>query len=283
MSKLQFCFPALTGLLIAVSGCDNSTGIAESRAEADPGAWRPTWGDVASAKLRPGSWISDGTEGSSCTLGFLFVDPTTQTYYAGTAAHCFNSEDGRTQDGTGRRVWLYDFGVVGTVVFDSDGPAPVQTLSGYTGSDFSLIQLDPGINLVANPEMFSFPGPTGIAYCARTSVGDDLGFYGWGFASNVIAAYRREGVLLGCDDGENLQSVMIPFVSNGDSGGPALHLGSGGALGFLVGFGINGAIGKAMGRVFYDLNKAGFGTVALATIDGGYVAPEIRACTGCEE
>lgn len=239
-------------------------------------SWKPVWGDLATAKLRPGSRLSS----NDCTVGFLYVDPVQHLYYLGTAAHCTNSADGTSEDGTGTRIVLEDpesglpFGEIGTVVLDSDSYSPVLNNGDVDESmDFSLILLDPGINLMANPQMFTFEGPTGWVLCPTLAAGDAIGIYGHGQVFNVTNTLKsREGALLRCNSGNAV--IGIP-IDGGDSGGPVLHSGSGKALGHAT----NGLgalmIATTMDFVFSDLAKQGFGNVALATIDGGYVGPGV--------
>ena len=233
------------------------------------------------AKLRPGSRIKP----SDCTVGFLYVDPVKEVYYLGTAAHCTDSADGTTLDGTGTRVVLEDpdtggdFGEIGTVVYDSDGPIPIAPgLDDPSGGvDFSLIQLDPGINLIANPQEISLQGPTGYLSCADLVAGDSVAFYGHGTVFSATGLLMsRVGTVLRCNPFENHAEVGIP-VYGGDSGGPLLHQGSGKAIGHCsASLAAVPAymIAPTMDFVFSSLAAAGFGNVALATIDGGFVKPE---------
>lgn len=239
-------------------------------------AWKPVWGDVATAKLRPGSRITP----SNCTAGFLYVDPVQQIYYLGTAAHCSSSADDTTQDGVGTRVGLEDpvtgedLGEIGTVVFDSDGPisnAGTVVIAGG-GVDFTLIQLDPGINLVANPQAFSLQGPTGYLSCAELVAGDPVGLYGNGTPYYALGLEPRIGAVVRCNALATTAEIAMP-IYNGDSGSAVLHLNSGKAIGHASA-GLYATLdAPTMDYVFNELAAAGFGNVALATIDGGYAAP----------
>ena len=232
---------------------------------------------MTAAKLWPGSRILP----SGCTVGFLYVDPVKQAYYLGTAAHCSESADSATQDGTGTRVVLDDpetgevLGEIGTVVFDSDGPIPITPgVNGAGGGvDFSLVLLDPGVNLIANPQEISAQGPTGYLSCADLVAGDQIGFYGHGVLFGVAGLKSREGAVVGCDTSSNVADIGMP-VYGGDSGGPFLHLNSGKAIGHAsAGVGTLVSV-PTMDYVFRELAAAGFGNVALATMDGGFVKPE---------
>lgn len=261
---------ALLGLAALVTGCENSTGLTELKSAQDTplGGWRPAWSEVADAKLRPGSLIQP----SGCTAGFLFVDPVSQAYYLSTAAHCTDSLDGTTQDGTGTRIELADVGAIGTVVFDSDGPTPNSGLiRNNPAVDFSLILLDPGINLLAHPQMISFQGPTGFSDCSDVRAGDLIGIYGHGQIFEPIGAlHGREGPFERCIDRQYQAAVPVFF---GDSGSPVLHVTTGKALGFASAGDPSGVVGPTWPYIFSELAAAGFGSVALATMDGGYAAP----------
>lgn len=262
---------AMLGLAAIVAGCENSVdSLAEPKAAPDnpSDGWRPTWSEVANARLRPGSLIGP----SGCTAGFLFVDPVNQAYYLGTAAHCTDSADGTTQDGTGTRVELKGVGGIGTVVFDSDGPTPNSGLIRSNPTvDFSLMLLDPDINLIAHPQVISFQGPTGFSDCLDISTGDLIALYGHGEIFEPVGPRGREGVFDQCNDG-TFEGVLPAYF--GDSGGPVLHVASGKALGLVSGGG-GVLVGPTLPYIFSALAKAGFGFVALATIDGGYAAPSV--------
>jgi len=208
----------------------------------------------------------------SCTVGFLFVDPIQQTYYFGTAAHCTDSADGATQDGTGTRVGTKDLGEIGTVVFDSDGPVPIDEMING-GVDFILVQLDSGVNLKANPEVLTFQGPTGYLGCTDLQAGNTVGFYGQGDLIREAGRQSRSGAVVRCNTLANKAEVGI-LSTGGDSGGPMLELVNGKAIGHCS----SGTTPVdmnviTMDYVFRELAAAGFGNIALATIDGGFVRP----------
>ena len=65
----------------------------------------------------------------------------------------------------------------------------------------------------------------------------------------------------------------------GDSGGPVIHLDTGAALGIVSRLGVGTVppselTGPTLPYIFAELAKAGFGNVALATMDGGYGAAD---------
>lgn len=237
-------------------------------------AFKPQWAALSEAKLQPGSLLLP----SGCTAGFLFVDPVLRAYYVGTAAHCTDSADGTTQDGTGTRISVefeeVDLGEIGTVVFDSDGPVPVSDdiVQNTPLADFSLIQLDEGFSRIANPQMISFDGPKGFVTCNETSPGDLVGVYGNGTLFLTLGTLQsRQALLLRCNPGSTV--VSNTPASPGDSGGPLLHVPSGKALGHMVGTDFATTTSISIEHVFSALAEAGFGNVALATVDGGYASP----------
>ncbi len=295
--------PACLGLIsvLALPGCGNPSGAVDTAnpVQAQPApvtapspspsptpspvtppiptSWKPAWGDLTTAKLRPGSKILP----SECTVGFLYVDPVQQLYYLGTAAHCTDSADSTTQDGVGTRVVLDDpstgqnLGEIGTVVFDSDGPLPLTPGVTFNGGgvDFSLILLDPGVNLIANPQEISLQGPTGYLNCADLVAGDLIGFYGHAVIYAAVALESRYGAVVRCTASDSKADIGMP-IYGGDSGGPFLHLDSGKAIGHASsGVGFYAAV-PTMDYVFRELAAAGFGNVSLATVDGGFIKPE---------
>jgi hypothetical protein len=234
---------------------------------------------VASAQLRPGSLIAP----SDCTAGFLFVDPVRRVYYLGTAAHCTYSADGTRADATGTRVSLKNadtgatWGEIGTVVYDSDVTYGIVTgqENTFAGIDFSLIELDAGIHLVANPQVIEQAGPTGVARCADAAAGDPVGFYGHGTVSASTGVRARSGYVQRCiAAGEPNATVEVALpVSGGDSGGPGVHQGSGKAIGHAVAGLAAEANFIPMDLLFSVLAESGYPNLRLATVDGGYAGP----------
>lgn len=259
----------VAGLAVALTGCENSVGLsAKSRAANDSGkeTWRPTWGDVATAKVRPGGPISDGgVEGvyadASCTSAFLFVDPVAQIYYMSTAAHCVEGKSSGDRNGVGSRVVVPSAGEVGTVVFDGDNVT--------AAIDFLLIQLDPDVNLVANPQVVELEGPTGFIDCGQVKIGDAFAWHGYGTGFEEAGQMQKRGGTI--DDCKNDTFYGFAPAVIGDSGSAVLHTATGAALGVLVATSGSAAEGPMLPFIFRELAKAGFGNVALATIDGGYV------------
>lgn len=165
-------------------------------------------------------------------------------------------------------------GEIGTVIFDSDGPIPLASGVNEAGGgvDFSLVLLDHGVNLIANPQEISLQGPTGYLSCNDLVTGDQTGFYGHGVIFGVAGLESRVGAVVSCDTSSNIANIGMP-IYGGDSGGPFLHVESGKAIGHgSAGLGALVVV-PTMDYVFRELAAAGFGNVALATIDGGFVKP----------
>lgn len=246
-------------LAVLLNGCDAS-GDLQNKTDStqEHNRWQPAWAGAETALLRPGSKLFP----SECTVGFLFVDPAKGRYYASTAAHCATIEDSPSEDGTGMRVKLEDTGEIGTVVFDGDAYTPKV--------DFALIELDTNINLMANPQMIEFQGPTGFIACLDIRTGDSLGIYGHGFVFDTAdLLLAREGIFIDCREGRYASAIV---TDGGDSGAPVLHLDTGNAVGVHLGKTSDaGSTGPTMTAIFAALNSAGLGSVALATIDGSYV------------
>ena len=175
-------------------------------------------------------------------------------------------------DGTGTRVDTPELGEIGTVVFDSNGPRPVNGPDiSEENVDFTLIQLDPGIHLQANPEMLTFQGPTGYLSCSDLQAGSLAGLYGNGLGFRQTGQQRRTGPIIRCNTLANVAEIAIS-VSGGDSGGPVLQVADGKAIGHEFSGSLT-MVTATMDTVFSALAAAGFGNVALATIDGGFVKP----------
>ncbi len=223
--------------------------------------WTPAWGEPGAAPLRPGSEARIGDVG--CTFDWLFVDPANGTYFVGIAAHC--------TDRVGQNVSLVGEGVVGSVVYDSDDAEGADERV-----DFSLVRLAEGMNLLAHPRMLGNEGPTGFVGCGDggAGAGDQIRLHGHGLVvGETPATQDRDGVLTFCDSGEYGAATAAIF---GDSGGPVLHE-SGRALGIVSGIAVtvppSELIGPTLPFIFQELGKAGFGGVALATVDGAFAGP----------
>lgn len=270
----------LVALFLLASGCNSPVDLNDPSKDAANG-WQPVWGDAASAPLRPGRIIGDGT--SSCTAGFLFVDPVAELYYLGTAAHCANTES--SEDGTGVRITLdtrigsvlslpQTSDEIGTVVFDSDSPVLQEKFGVDVNVDFALVLLDPDVNLLAHPQVVAIDAPTGFVDCTDIATGDRISYYGNGLVyGDTEQTRKREGALVMCERGTFITALT---VISGDSGGPAVYNSGGKALGIvsaidLTTFIPGTIIGCTIPYCLSEAAKAGFGNVALATMNGGFV------------
>lgn len=272
---------SVTCIVLSLAACDSSITADIGDAKNTDAEWKPIWADAANAELRPGKIISDTA--SNCTAGFLFVDPISRSYYLGTAAHCAGDE--LHEDGTGLRISLQEsIGTfvtiiesrreIGTVVFDSDSPDLQQKFGVDPDVDFALILLDPDINLIANPQVVSIEAPNGFVDCADIAAGDRMSYYGNGLVyGGTEPTRKREGAVVTCERG--IFVTALPAIS-GDSGGPTVYNAGGKALGIvsaldLTNFLPGTIIGCTLPYCLREAAKAGFGNVALATIDGGFV------------
>lgn len=211
----------------------------------------PQWGEVASAAIRPGAPIG------WCTYNFLFFAPANGTYYIGTAAHC--------TDELGQRMPLSGYAdEIGTVVYDSDNAT-----ESNTNADFSLIELDPELNLEAHPQVVNRGGPTGFATAADVEVGDVIEHHGYGMVFGDFEETRdRDGILSSWGDDYCSESP----IWWGDSGSPILHADTGKALGIVSRAGWIDCVptaqlmGATLPYIFRELEEYGWGGVELATI-----------------
>lgn len=210
----------------------------------DPGVVAPV-GTSGCSGVRPGAGFSTPVGG--CSLNFVFEDASGQRYI-GSAGHCFI--------GGGESVWAPGAGPTarqGSTVF---GRAVYAALAsdgeiggydddeiGYSGYDFALIRLDPGV--VANPEMCHFGGPTGV-FTAHAPIPEPVHQFGRGllFGGTIPA---RSGAATHTLD-PLVVHTMLPAIW-GDSGS-----------------GVVTADGKAIG-VVVRLDTEGRGTAILSRID----------------
>ena len=243
--------PALAALVLlgtlAPAGADLAFGAS---AEASASS-QPAWGNVTTARIRPGSEAL--TSLGQCTFNFLFYDASHA--YIGTAAHCTNNVGDRVRHGV--------LGEIGSVVYDSDRAAGADR-----DVDFTLVRLDAARVADAHPQMLGFFAPTGSAPRADLTPGESVSLYGYGLLLGEAAATRaRSGVLVSTTDKE--YRADMPAV-NGDSGAPLIETSTGRALGIISHYGINFPVpttdeGPLMSFIDAELRKAGF-TVTLATV-----------------
>jgi hypothetical protein len=197
-------------LLLATAG--------EAAAQRDPRV------DPPRDTVQPGMLIRNAD--SQCTANFMFdgVGKLRGRHYLGTAAHCVDDRIGTpVLDHAGRRI--------GTVAF-SGWP-----YSSYA-DDWAFIQLDKAVYVRASPALAGHPGlPTGVLPSAAGAAGDRVQLSGWGFVTADTERGREQRVSVLYANRPRLWFAEA-VVSNSDSGGPAVHLPTGGAVGSVSNFGV---------------------------------------------
>lgn len=213
----------------------------------------PTWGGLE-APIRPGAPIG------WCTYNFLFHVPGNDTYYVGTAAHC--------TDGPGQRMPLAGFREeIGTVVYDSDNATE------GPHADFSLVLLDDGLNLEANPAMMNRDGPTGYTRAEQVEMWDVLEHHGYGMVFGEVEPARdRVGFFSGWSGGAGHDFCSESPIWWGDSGSPVLHQATGTAFGIVSRAGWTAClpaaqnVGATVAYILEELARHGWAGVGLATV-----------------
>lgn len=165
---------------------------------------------VPADPLQPGDLL-DAPLGE-CTLGFVLSGADGGTYFL-TAGHCV--EPGQIVSSPGFRRF-------GVVALDDDGPR-----------DVALIRVRAGHEEVVSARVAGHPAaPSGETRPRATAAGDRVAFSGHGVGFETAEATRsgRVGVLV--SDSTSGYCVDGP-VAWGDSGGPVIHVPSGGALGIV--------------------------------------------------
>lgn len=166
-----------------------------------------------------------------CTLNFVFTDGS--GFFVGTAGHCVAEGD---------RVSAQDVGTFGTVVMQVyDGGA----------DDFALIQVDESSEILVEPTMCTFGGPTGVQEDAYGS-GLPVYEYGWGTATFLHPATRQRAHSHVSASG-GLAS-WNGVGSGGDSGAPVI----------------------ADGGDAYAIHTAGLTPVAGVALEGGPTVTHIQ-------
>ncbi len=244
----------------------------------------PTWAPLAAATVRPGAATLTAT--AICTSNFVFHD-TAGNVFLGTAAHCSSTDDVRSLDGClnnslplGTPVRIAGATRPGTLAYnswiamDERGETDPDTCR-Y--NDFALVRLDPADNVLVNPTVRFWGGPTGIVPSAldRSEV---FGF-GTSISRTGLTPHPKRGTLLRQSVGGQTNIVLFnPPGISGDSGSGIMDQ-QGRAFGvlntFSAGRGINGAgnltrmLDYARSSGFTDIHMA-FGTEPF---DSGVPAP----------
>lgn len=140
------------------------------------------WGDPAAAKVRPG--VQTTFSGSQCTSNFVYHSPSRDTYYLGSAAHCFDkgsygdavtikdTSDNTAFTGTLAYVSWIEMGLIeqgGTLDDGNNANGDEVHLH-----DFALIAIpDDALDLV-HPAALHWGGPTGLADTASLNMGSGV-------------------------------------------------------------------------------------------------------------
>lgn len=162
--------------------------------------------------IQPGAamWSSVG----GCTLNFVYGGTNGKTYI-GTAAHCVDHVDEPIKDDDG-----HIFGTVRAV-----GNA------GSNAQDWTLIQIDPGVPWSARVKG-SAQYPTRVVSESETASGDLLQMSGYGMGYDLTSPTRERRVGSLTSDSSSQYQAVAPAIY-GDSGGPIVHIATGGALGIV--------------------------------------------------
>lgn len=198
---------------------------------------------VANAPIQPGAIIF--TDTGQCTMNFMYRDGAARLY-ASTAGHCVGEIGGRSSDENGDGF--------GTTVFQVDGT-----------HDFALIRIDPARYADVSPQMRIWGGPTGFTTSDMTMVGDVVlqHGYGIGYGSNDVTRPRRGALEWDTYFGFGFAGL----ASFGDSGGPALHMATGRAIGFVNGLGGPTSLvsGSTIEYFLIRAAEAGFDDLSILT------------------
>lgn len=174
--------------------------------------------DVERDAIQPGMLVANPT-GSHCTGGFVFdgVGELAGKHYLGLAAHCVDDKlGGPVADADGDV-----FGRVALTTWPYDSYA----------DDYAFVEIDPAFYPRVDPALAGHPGvPTGLLPAGGGAVGDRVQFSGWGFVTEGKTFTREQRVAFLKSTSDRLWFAW-GIVSNTDSGGPVVHLPTGGALG----------------------------------------------------
>lgn len=202
--------------------------------------------------LQPGDAMSSSVGG--CTLNFVFdgTGALAGKVYIGTAAHCV-SEVGESIDSSPYRSF-------GTVAIIGD--------AGRAATDWAFIEVKPAFTPYVRAAVKGHPQyPTGVATLGETLPGDPVQLSGYGmvFGSSAPTQEKRVGAI-SIHEPDRLQ-IVAPVVF-GDSGGPIVHIPSGGAISLnsrLCAAGACTEIGPTFESILDQAAARGF-TVGLRTV-----------------
>ena len=174
--------------------------------------------------VQPGMLMANGP--ARCTANFMFdgTGDLRGRHYLGTAAHCVDDRVGTpVLDHAGRRI--------GAVAFTG---FPYATYA----DDWAFIELDPAVFDRSSPALAGHPAlPTGLLPAQAGAAGDRLQLPGWGFVTEMTEEGREQRPSVLYANRPRLWFAEA-VVSNTDSGGPVVHLPTGGALGSVSNYGV---------------------------------------------
>ena len=233
--------------------------------------------DVERDAIQPGMLVATPTN-SHCTGNFIFDGTGAQAgrHYMGIAAHCVEDKvGGPVADAEGDV-----FGHVALTVWPYDSYA----------DDYAFIEIDPAFYPRVDPALAGHPGiPTGMLPAAGGATGDRVQFSGWGFVTDAKTYTREQRVAFLKSTTDRLWFAW-GIVSNTDSGGPVVHLPTGGALGSVSNYcvplplyqgegfepGCTGW-GPTIAGILADAAKRGFTAEVRTAAEGAPVVPPAPA------
>lgn len=220
---------SVTGHLVDPDSSDNSdsatTRVTGPRAGKKGTAIEPGCNEEW-CRIQPGALLGDQNAGF-CTMGFVFRDAHTRRLLVSTAAHCTEEEGERLHAEDEEETFRMQDEAFGTVVFRGD--------EDDASMDFALIEIDEGREGDVSASVRHWTGPDGVARPDETATGDEVMYYGYGFAFDFTPELRpRRGILTSHNE-EEFQSNSAGMF--GDSGAAVLHE-SGEALGLISRFNI---------------------------------------------
>lgn len=268
---------AAAALTAAVGGCKGSSD------DSSAGAPRQ-FGPPSADQVRPGVEIR--ARDSSCTANYLFF-LNADTYYIGTAAHCFSPDTNRGIDPCETRNEHHGFDGItienatrpGVLVYSSwnamqqQGEQPGSDTCRF--NDFALVRIAAADLDNIHPSAILFGGPTSLQG-GTAPVGDEVYTYGRSpFHGGVEDLEGKQGAITAVQGGGWRYRIATDNPGlPGDSGSPVLHQ-SGAALGVLTDVGVSTTGGTVthgvthLGKALDYAKRAGFihPDVRLATSD----------------
>ncbi len=275
-------------LLVALAGCNSdssTTDTVDSGVAAVSAAVPRDYGEPSNDQIRPGVTISSSY--GTCTSNFLFY-LNADTYYIGTAAHCFSQDTNSGTDPCDSRNAPRGFAEItienadhpGELVYSSwdamqqEGEQRGGDVCSY--NDFALVRIHHDDLDKVHPSAIHYGGPTAL-YSGLAAVGDDVYSYGQSpFHAGVSSLQSKQGRITSVVGGGWLYRVSSdnPGLS-GDSGSAVLHE-NGQALAILSDVGVGFGLAPVSNGVV-NLEKA----LAYAKASG-FIAQGVQLATWSE-